>query len=178
MKTQFDPSTPVSFCEIFEQHMNKLYLLALLLAGDSAGAEQCFLAGIESCLNGRTVLEEQAYSWSKRAIIKNAIRFVAPALEADGQISFKADEANNQTIPADLDPVRRMPPFDRFVFVMSVLERYTNRECAVLLNCTVQDIERARSRSLLQVARNSQTTPVVRILSRHTREIPANPVCA
>jgi len=33
---------------------------------------------------------------------------------------------------------------ERFVFVMSVLARYSDRECSILLNCTSQDVVDAR----------------------------------
>jgi hypothetical protein len=41
-----------------------------------------------------------------------------------------------------------LAPLERFVFVMSVLERYSDRECSLLLYCMVKDVIDARSRSL------------------------------
>jgi hypothetical protein len=45
-----------------------------------------------------------------------------------------------------------LQPLDRFVYVLSVLERYSDRECSVLLHSGVAEIARARERSLLEVA--------------------------
>jgi hypothetical protein len=45
--------------------------------------------------------------------------------------------------------------FDRFVFVMSVLERYSDRDCALLLNCSNVDVADARIRAFQQLARRS-----------------------
>jgi hypothetical protein len=45
--------------------------------------------------------------------------------------------------------------FERFVFVMSVLEGYAVRECAALLSCTDQEIIAARSHVLERLADGS-----------------------
>ena len=175
MKSQFDSPPSITFCDVFEQHTNALYLLALLLVADAEVAEQCFLSGLDSCLDGRIVPQECAYSWSKRAIIKSAIRLMAPAPEA--QTSNQAEDAN-QSVASPLDRVRGLQPFDRFVFVMSVLESYPNRECAILLNCSVDDVVKARSRALLQIAKNKGLAPMVSVLPFHPQEIQAGPLCA
>ena len=175
MKSQFDSPLSINFCDVFEQHTNALYLLALLLVADAEVAEECFLSGLDSCLDGRTVPQERAYSWSKRAIIKSAIRLMAPAPEA--QTTNEAEDAN-QRVASPVDHVRRLQPFDRFVFVMSVLESYPNRECAVLLNCSVEDVVKARNRALLQIAKNNSLAPTVSVLPFHPQEILADPLCA
>jgi DNA-directed RNA polymerase specialized sigma24 family protein len=45
-----------------------------------------------------------------------------------------------------------LPIFDRFVFVMSVLERYSDRDCALLLGCASADILPARIRAFRQMS--------------------------
>jgi hypothetical protein len=42
--------------------------------------------------------------------------------------------------------------FERFVYVLSVLEGYTDRECSVLLKSSPQEIEQTRSRALQHMA--------------------------
>lgn len=42
--------------------------------------------------------------------------------------------------------------FERFAFVMSALEGYSDRECSLLLGCTRDTLIEARSRALQQVA--------------------------
>ncbi len=39
----------------------------------------------------------------------------------------------------------QLRPFDRFVFAMTVLERYTLQESAALLHCAPSDVEKART---------------------------------
>ena len=45
-----------------------------------------------------------------------------------------------------------MEQIDYNVFVMSVLERYSDRECALLLGCSCTDILPARIRALQQIS--------------------------
>ena len=42
--------------------------------------------------------------------------------------------------------------FERFVFVISVLERYSDQDCSVLLGCSRQDVRKTRMRALPHVA--------------------------
>src|SRR6516225_6532078 len=66
------------FCSIFHQDMDVLYRLALALTGDAGQAEQCFVAGLDECIEGNAVFKEWARSWSRRVVIKNAIRIISP----------------------------------------------------------------------------------------------------
>jgi hypothetical protein len=50
----------------------------------------------------------------------------------------------------------KLPAFERFVFVMSVLEHYTDQECSLLLGCTRADVTAARSRALYQMGRAAE----------------------
>ena len=130
------------FCAIFEQDMNTLYSLALLLTGDHNTAEEVFLAAFSECLEGADVFAGWERSWSRRAIVKQAIRVVRPRHD-DSEVVKDAQVA--KAVPARLLELR---PFDRFVFAMTVLERYTIRETAVFLNCMPSDVEKARVRVL------------------------------
>jgi hypothetical protein len=42
--------------------------------------------------------------------------------------------------------------FERFVFVLSVLERYSDQDCSLLLGCSRQDVREARIGALQHVA--------------------------
>ena len=43
--------------------------------------------------------------------------------------------------------------FDRFVFVMSVLERYSDQDCSILLRCARRDIVKARIHSMQRLVK-------------------------
>jgi DNA-directed RNA polymerase specialized sigma24 family protein len=54
---------------------------------------------------------------------------------------------------ASLKSVQALSPFVRFVFAMSVLERYSDRDCALLLDCSCADVVAARIRAFQQISR-------------------------
>src|ERR1700758_2590881 len=67
------------FQRIFSEDMVGLPRLAFLLTADEARAEQCFVAGLDDSIHGNPVFRQWARAWSKRAIIHNAIKTMAPA---------------------------------------------------------------------------------------------------
>ena len=147
-------ATPSDFCRIFMEDMDGLYLLSLLLTADHDKAEQCFVVGLEDCVQGNPVFKEWVRSWSRRTIIKNAIRMISPV---PNQVRSTAEIISNQVEGASeanaaIAAVFRLEPFERFVFVMAVLEGYSNQECAILLNCTRQDVITLRTRALQHLA--------------------------
>lgn len=142
-------ATHGDFCRIFEEDMNRLYLLAFLLTGDHSAAEKCFVRGIEDSAKGNPVFKEWAHSWARRTIIQKAIQMIGPRLGANGApISMPGD---SETEPAEIASVIALPAFERFVFVMTVLERYSDKECSLLLGCMRSDVVAARIRALQQI---------------------------
>jgi DNA-directed RNA polymerase specialized sigma24 family protein len=140
------------FCRIFENDMNRLYLLSFLLTGDRALAEQCFVGGLHIAQEGNQVFKDWAESWARRAIILNAIRIIRPRTTS-GNTAAAPDSSAAQTEaePAETAEIVGLPAFERFVFVMSALEHYSDQECSLLLGCTRGDVTAARSRGLHQI---------------------------
>jgi len=155
-------ATHRDFCRIFTEDKTALYLLSLLLTADAQKAERCFVAGLEDSVLGNKVFREWARSWSKRTIIKNAIRAIAPV---PGQLATALHDPVSAAIGANLDPsltaVLELAPFQRFVFVMSVLEKYSIADCSTLLNCAKQDVITAQKQALLALAGTGLATPSV-----------------
>jgi hypothetical protein len=52
----------------------------------------------------------------------------------------------------------QLEPFERFVYVMSVLERYSDLDCSVLLGCARRDVIAARMSALQQLEMQSTFT--------------------
>ena len=156
-----DYATHSDFCAIFREQLDSLFLLALLLTRDEPNAEKCFLAAFDSCAEGNLVFKESATGWSRRSVIKSAIRLMSPVPTAPARPLFP-DNDNNLNLGQDapLNRVQQLPPFDRFVFVMSVLERYSDRDCALLLGCSGADILPARIRALQKISRIEKSYPV------------------
>jgi len=142
------------FQRIFNEDMVGLHRLAFLLTADEARAEQCFVAGLEDSISGNPVFRQWARAWSKRAIIQNAIKTMAPVPPRHRRAPEKAAASSqNGSAPENVAAiVTGWEPFDRFVFVMAVLEGYSPRECSTLLGCPVQDVIEAKSLALQRLA--------------------------
>jgi DNA-directed RNA polymerase specialized sigma24 family protein len=149
-KQQTSPyATRGDFCRVFEKDMNRLHLLSFLLTGDATMAEQCFVGGLHIAQEGTQVFKEWAESWARRTIILNAIRMIRPRLGSDHRPpALDRSLAQTATEPAELAGIVELPALERFAFVMSVLERYTDQECSLLLSCSRGNVAAARTRAL------------------------------
>jgi DNA-directed RNA polymerase specialized sigma24 family protein len=146
------------FHTIFDEDHKELYRLSFLLTRDSEKAEQCFVGGLEDCVAGNSVFHEWARSWAKRAIIQNAIRELKPRPSQSnsplsGAISPDIDQlSRGPGRHFEMDAVLRLADFERFVFILSALEHYSEHDCALLLGCSVKEIREGRTRALKEQA--------------------------
>jgi DNA-directed RNA polymerase specialized sigma24 family protein len=146
-------ATGADFCRIFKEDMDRLYLLSFLLTGDQSLAEKCFVRGLEDAGKGNPVFKEWAHSWARRTVIQKAIEIVQPR-PAGGANSHRASEA--AAVPPELAAVVDLLAFERFVFVMSVLEHNSDQECSLLLDCSRAEVAAARIRALQQIGNLAQ----------------------
>jgi DNA-directed RNA polymerase specialized sigma24 family protein len=149
-------ASSADFGQVFDEDMKGLYLLSFLLTADREKAEHCFVSGLEDAVNGNPVFKEWARSWARRVIIQNAVRAINPRpVEESGRLSSASVSSNEKTLPAaqqvEIAAVLGLEPFERFVYVMTVLERYSDQDCSLLLGCARQDVVAARSRALQQI---------------------------
>jgi DNA-directed RNA polymerase specialized sigma24 family protein len=150
-------ATRADFCRVFEKNTNSLYLLCFLLTADHEAAEKCFVSGLEDSAKGSPVFAAWAESWARRTIIDSAIRMIRPRPETEAQTSTSDNNApRSMTEPAMIAGVVDLSPFDRFVFVMSVLERYSDQECSLLLDCSRTSVVAARIRALRQIGNSAE----------------------
>lgn len=128
------------YCRIFQEEMHSLYLLSFMLTANHAKAERCYVDSIEHVIRGNPVLNEWARSWCKRSVVKSAIRLVF-----SDHVHYDVRDAwPEPSVSSAIENVTRLAQLERFAFVMSVLERYSDRECSILLNRTPRDIINAR----------------------------------
>jgi len=139
-----DYALPADFCRVFDDHLDDLYTLSLLLTADRRKADQCFVSGLEDCLQGNPVFREWAQSWARRTVIKNAIRMISP-LQNETET---APQVAEPPLEAPVAAIFSLPTFERFVYVLSVLEKYSDSECSLLLDCTAGKVAAARIRAL------------------------------
>lgn len=141
------------FCRVFYEEMNSLYVLAYLLTADGEKAERCFVSGLEDSIAGNPVFKEWARSWARRTIIQGAVRLVIPR-PTNQRSRWNAGrvDINEKALPAEfrveIEAVLALEPFERFVYVMTVLECYSDHECALLLNCARRDVIESRTLAL------------------------------
>jgi DNA-directed RNA polymerase specialized sigma24 family protein len=142
------------FCRIFENNLNRLYLLSYLLTADRALAEECFVRGMEDSTRSNRVFREWAESWARRTIIHNAIQMVRPRPSDLGAHSSPTPSGSSE--PKQISAVVALPAFERFVFVMTVLERQSYQECSLLLGCRRADVMAARNRALQRIGQTGE----------------------
>jgi hypothetical protein len=144
------------FRRIFEEDMNGLYLLSFLLTADHKKAERCFVSGLEEAVEGNPVFKEWARSWARRAIILNAVRIINPRpTEENGRSSAATVSRNAKTPPVEqveIASLLALEPFERFVYVATVLEGHSDQDCSLLLGRTRRDVVAARTRAFGQIA--------------------------
>jgi len=110
-------------------------LLSYMLMADTEKAERCFVGGLEELSEWKLVYKQWARSWARRRIIQCAIRTIAPGLQhADDELNAEEESEGNPALAAIL----HLAAFERFVFVMSTLEGYSDQECAILLGCSAE----------------------------------------
>ena len=141
-------ATSDDFCRIFSEEMDSLYLLSLLLTADAGKAEQCFVAGIGDSVEGNPVFKEWAQSWARRTVIQQAVRTIEPMQE-----TLTIAQPHGLGLEPRLSAILELNPLDRFVFVMSVLEGYSNQDCSILLGCSRQTVVNARTQAFLHLAK-------------------------
>jgi hypothetical protein len=149
-------ATTDDFRRIFDENMNSLYLLAFLLTADHGMAEQCFVSGLEDAVGSNPVFREWAQSWVRRVIIQNAVRLInLRPKDGSGRLR-SASVHSDKTLPlerhVEVSAVLGLEAFERIVYVMTILEHYSDHECSLLLGCARRDVLPARIRALEEIA--------------------------
>lgn len=145
-------ATSEDFCRVFHQDMDRLYLLSWLLTADHQAAERCFVHSLEDCVESAQVFQEWARPWARRSIIHNSIESNAPTPKNPNPISNSTQHTGLVSIPDEIAQILALPAFERFVFVLSVLENDTDQECSLLLGCTRREVRVARGRAFEHLA--------------------------
>jgi hypothetical protein len=146
------------FRKIFDEDSIGLYQLSFLLTGNPEKARRCFVSGFEDCLTGNPVFREWAHSWAKRTIVQNAIEELKPRPTSwNSPLSATIFPHMDQLSRGpgghfEIDAMLGLEDFERFVFVISILEHYSEQDCALLLGSSVQQVREARTRALERMA--------------------------
>lgn len=165
-KTTSQYATAEDFRKIFDERLHDLFQLAYLLAGDQEKAEQAFVSGLEESIRANSVFKNWAHAWAKRTIIQNVIRLLQPRpvdiSSAPAPVLSKEYLSQFGAGHFDANTVLKLNDFERFVFVLTVLDQYTDHDCAVLLDSPLQLVRQARVQALeqlLSLANTAEESP-------------------
>jgi hypothetical protein len=150
--------TGTDFWSILTDEMHGLYQLSFLLTADLDKAKQCFVGGMGECEEEIGVFMAWTQGQARRTILKRAIGMIMPAPERADDFSFvllKGSAASGETNL--FDAILGLNAFERFVYVMSVLEKRSDDDCSTLLRCSRRDVIIARSLALECLASNYNT---------------------
>jgi hypothetical protein len=155
-----DYATCEDFCELFANNLKRFYLLSFLLTADAEKAEQCFVSSLDNCVNAFSVFQESVDCWARRVIVRGAVRLIQPnpGDTAPKMCAFhSADKYSLPSIARKEGPFARvlaLKHFERFAFVLSVLERYPDQSCAILLGASRHEVREARGRAVAHLPGN------------------------
>jgi hypothetical protein len=121
----------------------KLYLLAFLLTADKVLAEQCFSDAMDNYVGSTgDAATEWATEPGRIAVIRRAVRLIRPLSKSVYSWSHVLGcRPLLSPVHRPFSVITSFNAFERFVFVLSVLEGYSVQECAELLECEPGDIE-------------------------------------
>jgi len=131
----------IDYADIFIDQMNCLYLLSFLVTADMQVAERCFSKALEEHVENTCGFMDWAKHDGRRAVLRHAVQLIRPVQKQAYSCSFHWNvrplvSAAHQPFAA----ITSLSSFERFVFVMSVIEGLSQDECAALLNCGVEDV--------------------------------------
>jgi len=150
-------ATCEDFRKLFTEDVHGLHLLSFLLTANHEKAERCFVAGLDACVDGDSVFKGWARPWAQRMIVRNAVQMIAPqpgAARSTPCTFYSARKANLDEIALEDGPLARvlaLNDFERFVYVLSVLEGYPIQDCAALLGTSRQTVGETRVRALQHI---------------------------
>jgi len=151
-------ATRSDFCQIYVEEIKGLFLLSLLLTADPQKAEQCFLSGFEDSVRNNYMFKDRAHSWARRSITLRAIRLLCPRPGEETESNGARLSPLIGTVPAavqaypDFARIVALNSFERFVFIMSILEKYSAQECSLLLGCFRRDVINAQVTAVRHLA--------------------------
>jgi hypothetical protein len=145
-------ATGTDLWNVMTNELNSLYLLSFLLTADHDKAGQCFFSGMGQCEEEIGDFMAWTRGQARRTILQRAIWMIMPAPERD-DCSFTLLKGSTAPRERNLfDAILGLNTFERFVYVMSVLEKQSDDDCSTLLRCSRRDIIITRALALERLA--------------------------
>ena len=148
-RQQAEYATQADFCRAFARDIEHVYLLAFLLTANHQDAEKCFVIALEE-IPIATVPKDCVSPWIRRRLIKAAIGSILRQ-PSDDQRPHDEWWGARSTAATLINAVTRLPSLERFVFVMSLLEGYSIKQCCLLLDCSEHAVIKTKIRALQEL---------------------------
>jgi hypothetical protein len=150
-------ATDADLWNVMTNELNSLYLLSFLLTADHDKARQCFFSGMGQYEEKIGVFMSWTRGQARRTILQRAIGMIMPAPERD-DCSFTLLKGSTPPREMNLfDAILGLDTFERFVYVMSVLEKQSDDDCSTLLRCSRRDVIITRALALERLANTHDT---------------------
>ncbi|MCU1284966.1 MAG: sigma-24, subfamily [Acidobacteriales bacterium] len=133
-------------CEVIRTQLESLYVLAYMLTASRELAERTLVSAVDHILCDDS-FDTDLCSWNIRIVALNAVSALRVETDDDELDTWSAEDSNPEL--ADLiNAVTGLAAMERCVFVLSVLERFADMECAILLDSNVEEIVETRISAL------------------------------
>lgn len=146
--SSFRPMAPraADLAQAWLDEITELYLLCFLLTADKILAERCFGMVMDDYLGIPAAgVREWASSQGRASVVQRAVQVVRPQPKQVHSWSFPP---GTRLLLSDVHQpfaaITSLGAFERFVFVLSVIEGVSDEACALLLQCEVAQVERSR----------------------------------
>jgi len=131
---------------VFNENKVEFYGFAMYLTQRPLLAEHCIATACSLCDEHTHVFKDRAHFWARRTVIGQAIKFCAPRYQS-WDVVYTSDQ-EEAILPSASDgffsATATLRDFERFVFVLSFVEKFNDQECSFLLNSSVTDVREAR----------------------------------
>jgi hypothetical protein len=145
-KSRSDYAKHADFCDVIQNDTKSLYLLAFLLTANHKQSEQCFPL-VEKLSKNKPSSRNEFRSWIRRRLTE-ALRIVRGSAREGEKRDLWEDAQHDIPRECEIDAVTRLAAFERFVFVMSILERYSHWDSTLLLRGSMKRVTHARMEAL------------------------------
>jgi DNA-directed RNA polymerase specialized sigma24 family protein len=153
--------------QIFEDHAAELHWLAYLLTGSQDRSVLAFTNALDADDYANPAMTEFMVSWSRKLVIAASLDTIRPELRESAWRTAREEDPDPATLGA-LGPVgsqqMTIPEFERGVLaidlfprcalVLTVFEKLSLDDAALLLNADKALVRKAQSRGLLELASN------------------------
>jgi DNA-directed RNA polymerase specialized sigma24 family protein len=149
--------------EIFEDHAAELHWLAYLFTGSHEGGVRAFTKALDSEDYANPAMTDFMVSWSRKLVIGASLETIRPQLQESAGRTMRAEEPDPATLVASR-PAGQMTAtelerallaidlFPRCALLLTVFEKLSLDEAALLLNADKALVRKAQNQGLLELA--------------------------